>query len=432
MLANQCRTATGGGVGGGAPAYNPAMQFAFTDEQEQLRSTVRRFLADKSPPTEVRRLMETESGYDAEVWRQIANDLGLTAVHIPETCGGQGFSFAELAIIVEEMGRSLLCSPFFSSTVLGATAIMETGSTAQQEQLLPAVATGESLATLAVAEPSGRWDADGIAATVRDGKLTGTKSFVIDGHIADLLVVVARDSQDKLSFHVAAADSPGIVRRPLATLDPTRKLAQVDFESVPVTRLGADVDGEQALARILDLAAVALANEMVGGAQWLLESAVEYAKLRTQFGRAIGSFQAIKHKCADMLLEVELAKSAAYYAAEAASENDPELPVLACMAKSAAADAYMHAARECIQIHGGIGFTWDNDTHLWFKRAKSSEVLFGTPSLHRERMMSRIRGALSPGSARVSLARESARGGTPSQERSPQPGSARGTPSRER
>ena len=382
------------------------MQFAFTDEQEQLRSTVRRFLADKSPPAEVRRLMETESGYDTEVWRQISGDLGLTAVHVPEACGGQGFSFAELAIIVEEMGRSLLCAPFFSSTVLGATAILETASAAQKEELLPAIAAGERLAALAVAEPSGRWDADGIAATVRDGKLTGAKSFVIDGHVADLLVVVARDAREMVSFHVASADSRGIVRRPLEVLDPTRKLARVEFEAVPVTRLGADVDGDRALARVFDLAAVALANEMVGGAQWLLESAVEYAKLRTQFGRAIGSFQAIKHKCADMLLQVELAKSAAYHAAQAAAEDDPELPVLACIAKSAASDAYMHAARECVQIHGGIGFTWDNDTHLWFKRAKSSEVLFGTPSLHRERMMSRM-GAFSPGSARVSLARES-------------------------
>ena len=379
------------------------MQFAFTDEQEQLRFAVRRFLADKSPPTEVRRLMETESGYDAEVWRQLAGDLGLTAVHVPEACGGQGFSFAELAIIVEEMGRSLLCAPYFSSTVLAATAIMEIGSTAQKEELLPAIAAGERLATLAVAEAGGRWDADGIACRVLDGRLTGTKRFVIDGHIADLLIVVAREPTDALSFHAVSADSPGIVRRPLETLDPTRKLAQVDFDRVPAIRLDAGIDAEAALSRVLDLAAVALANEMVGGAQWLLESAVEYAKLRTQFGRAVGSFQAIKHTCADLLLAVELAKSAAYYAADAAAENDPELPVLACIAKSAAADAYMRAARDCIQIHGGIGFTWDNDTHLWFKRAKSSEVLFGTPSLYRERMMSRIGGAISRG----------ARGGTP-------------------
>ena len=367
------------------------MQFAFTDEQEQLRSTVRRFLSDKSPPTEVRRLMETESGYDAEVWKQLAGDLGLTAVHVPEAFGGQGFSFAELAIIVEEMGRSLLCAPYFSSTVLGATAIMEAASTAQKEELLPAIAAGERLAALAIAESSGRWDADGIETTVRDGRLTGTKSFVIDGHVADLLVVVARERADKLSFHAVSSDSPGISRRRLETLDPTRKLAQIDFEGAPATRLGADIDGAESLRRVLDLAAIALANEMVGGAQLLLESAVEYAKLRTQFGRAVGSFQAIKHKCADLLLEVELAKSAAYYAADAAAANDPELPVLACIAKSAASDAYMHAARDCIQIHGGIGFTWDNDTHLWFKRAKSSEVLFGTPSVHRERMMSRIR-----------------------------------------
>ena len=367
------------------------MQFAFTDEQEQLRSAVLRFLEDKSPPAEVRRLMETESGYDTDVWRQLSDELGLTAVHIPETFGGQGFSFAELAIIAEEMGRSLFCGPYFSSTVLGATAIMETASTAQKEELLPAIAAGERLAALAVAEGNGRWDADGIEATVREGKLTGTKRFVVDGHIADLLIVVAREPAGEISFHAVSADSPGIARRLLETLDPTRKLAQVDFDDAPTTRLGVDVDGEAALSRIMDLAAVALANEMVGGAQWLLESAVEYAGLRTQFGRAIGSFQAIKHTCADMLMEVELAKSAAYYAADAAAANDPELPVLACIAKSAAADAYMRAARDCIQIHGGIGFTWDNDTHLWFKRAKSSEVLFGTPSLYRERMMTRIR-----------------------------------------
>lgn len=366
------------------------MQFAFTDEQEQLRSAVRRFLEDKSPPTEVRRLMETESGYDPEVWRQLSSDLGLTAVHVPEVFGGQGFSFAELAIIAEEMGRSLFCGPYLSSTVLGATAIMETASTAQKEELLPEIAAGECLAALAVAETSGRWDADGIACRVRDGKLTGTKRFVVDGHVADLLVVVAREPSDEISFHVASADSPGVARRQLEVIDPTRKLAQIDFDGAPATRLGADIDGEAALSRILDLAAVALANEMVGGAHWLLESSVEYAKLRTQFGRAVGSFQAIKHTCADLLLAVELAKSAAYYAADAVAENDPELPVLACIAKSAAADAYMRAARDCIQIHGGIGFTWDNDTHLWFKRAKSSEVLFGTPSMYRERMMSRI------------------------------------------
>ena len=267
---------------------------------------------------------------------------------------------------------------------------METASTAQKEELLPQIAVGERLAALAIAEASGRWDADGIEAAVRDGKLTGTKRFVVDGHIADLLIVAAREPAGEISFHAVSADSPGVARRQLEVIDPTRKLAQVDFNDAPATRLGADMDGEAALSRILDLARVALASEMVGGAQRLLESAVAYAGLRTQFGRAIGSFQAIKHKCADLLLNVELAKSAAYYAADAAAQNDPELPVLACIAKAAASDAYMRAARDCIQIHGGIGFTWDNDTHLWFKRAKSSEVLFGTPSMYRERMMSRI------------------------------------------
>jgi len=371
------------------------MQFAFTDEQEQFRDVVRRFLAQKSPTTEVRRLMATAEGYDPDVWRQLADELALTGVHIPEAYGGAGFGPVELGIAMEEQGRALLCAPYFSSCVLAAGAILEAGSDAQKAELLPDIASGRVRAALALTEPNGRWDADGVQsrATRSAGgwAIDGRKRFVIDGCTADTLVVAARSPEGVSFFHVDA-HAPGVTRTPLATMDATRKQARVELVRAPAVLLGEAGSGAAALPRLLDHAAIALANEMVGGAQALLDSAVAYAKLRVQFGRPIGSFQAIKHKCADMLLEVELAKSAAYCAAQAEAEGDPETPVLASMAKAAAADAYVRAAANTIQIHGGIGFTWENDTHLWFKRAKSSEVLFGDPNWHRERMLQRMEG----------------------------------------
>jgi alkylation response protein AidB-like acyl-CoA dehydrogenase len=377
------------------------MEFAFTDEQDQFRAVVRRFLSDKSPTTAVRRLMETADGYDPDVWRQLAGDLALTGIHIPEVYGGAGFGPVELGIAMEEQGRALLCAPYFSSCVLAAGAIANAATGEQKADLLPPIATGQIRAALAVTEPNGRWDATGIEATASSAGggwiIDGTKSFVIDGCSAQALVVVARAAGSYgnagLSFFVVQGDAAGITRTPLATLDATRKQAKIVFRRAPAQLLGDAGGGAAPLARTLDHAAIALANEMVGGAQALLESAVAYANIRVQFGRAIGSFQAIKHKCADMLLDVELAKSVAYYAAQAEADGDKQTPGLASMAKAAAADAYMRAAANTIQIHGGIGFTWDHDTHLWFKRAKSSEVLFGDPNHHRELMLQRLEGA---------------------------------------
>ena len=367
------------------------MQFAFTDEQEQLRLAVRRFLADQSPTTEVRRLMATDTGYDPAVWQRLCGDLALAGVHIPERYGGQGFTAEELAIVVEEMGRALLCAPYFSSAVLAATAILYAGRETDKAELLPAIAAGERLAALAVTEPAGHWDTSSIETTVSHGRLSGAKSFVVDGHTAEVLVVAARrpgsHGADGLSLYVVDAAADGVSRRLLTTVDATRKLARIDFDQVEARLVGDEGTAGPALKRTLDLATVALANEMVGGAAALLESAVDYANMRVQFGRAIGSFQAIKHRCADLLLTVELAKSAAYQAAHAAAEDDADLPALASLAKAAASDAYMRAARDCIQIHGGIGFTWDNDTHLWYKRAKSSEALLGDAAFHREHLM---------------------------------------------
>ena len=365
------------------------MQFVFSEEQAQLRDAVRRFLSQHSPPSEVRRLMATDAGYDSEVWRRLCTDLALGGVHIPERHGGQGFTFAELAIVLEEMGRALYCGPYFSSTVLAATAILNAGSEADKDELLPAIASGERRAALAFTERNGRWDADGIETTAREGLLNGVKSHVVDGCTAELLVVAAREGDGGISLYAVEADAPGVSQRPLAALDPTRKLAEIALRDAPGRLVGAAGGSGEALAATLRLGAVALANEMAGGAERLLESAVEYASTRVQFGRPIGSFQAIKHRCAELLLAVELAKSAAYQAAYAASVGDDDLPALASLAKAAAAEAYMQAAKDCIQIHGGIGFTWENDTHLWYKRAKSSEAFLGTPSEHRQRLMER-------------------------------------------
>jgi alkylation response protein AidB-like acyl-CoA dehydrogenase len=371
------------------------MQFSFTAEQEEFRSVLRRFLEDKSPPTVVRRLMETETGWDRASWRDLNQQLGLSAVHIPEEYGGQGFSFVELGIVLEEMGRALLCAPFFASTVLAATAIMNAGTEAQKRALLPPIADADCIATLAFTEPNGRWDTSGVETTATPAggsfRLDGVKSFVLDGHSADLIVVLARrpgsNADDGLSIFTVRGDAPGLTRRALKVVDPTRKQARLEFHSVEGELLGEEGSGAGPFAKTMTQAAVCLANEMVGGAERLRQSALDYANLRVQFGRSIASFQSMKHKQADMLVDVELAKSAAYYAAAAAAADDPELPAVASLAKACAADAYMQTAIHTIQIHGGIGFTWDNDTHLWFKRAKSSEVFLGDPTWHREQMM---------------------------------------------
>ncbi|MBU6328960.1 MAG: acyl-CoA/acyl-ACP dehydrogenase [Acidobacteria bacterium] len=369
------------------------MNFAFSEEQEELRNIVRQFLEAKSAETAVREQMETDRGYDPEVWSQMAEQLGLQSLTIPEEFGGQGFGYVELVVVLEEMGRALLCAPYFSSVVLAANTVMQSGDRTAMETILPGIASGETIATLALTEPNGRWDASGIEATATQSggawRISGTKSFVLDGHTADVIIVAARTSAGVSLFSVAG-DAAGLTRTALSTMDQTRKQAKLEFAEVEGTLIGTDGAGWDVLSTVLDLAAVALAAEQVGGAQMCLDMAVQYAKDRVQFGRPIGSFQAIKHKCADMLLEVESAKSAAYYAGWCASELNDELPSVASLAKAYCSDAYFHAASENIQIHGGIGFTWEHPAHLYFKRAKSSELLFGDPTYHRELLAQRI------------------------------------------
>ena len=371
------------------------MKFNFSSEQEEFRTNLRRFLTDRSSTKEVRRLMETDAGWERDGWRAINAELGLTAVRIPEAYGGHGFGFGEHCIVLEEMGRSLLCAPYFATTVLAAGVILNAGTDADKQALLPGIASGETVATLASCEDNGQWDAAGttLVATPSGGgyRLNGHKSFVIDGQTADLIVVLARapgSSGDAgLSFFTVPGNASGLTRSALNAMDPTRKLARLTFDGVEATLLGQAGGAAAPFARTMIEAAVCLSNEMVGGAERLREDALAYAMLRVQFGRQIASFQSMKHKQADMLLEVELAKSAAYFAAAALDDGDDDVAMTASLAKACASDTYIQTAVHAVQIHGGIGFTWDNDTHLWFKRAKSSEVLLGDAHHHRELMM---------------------------------------------
>jgi len=370
------------------------MQFSFTDEQEDFRGILRRFFTARSPSTEVRKLMATDTGWDRDGWKKLNQELGLTAVHIPEEYGGQGFGCVELGIVLEEMGRALVCAPYFSSVVLGATAILNAGTDAQKRKLLPTIAAGDTIATLAFTEDNGLWDSSGIALTANGSKLNGTKSFVVDGHTADLIVVVARQpgttGDAGLSFYTVAGNAPGLKRTPLKSMDATRKLARLEFKDVEGELLGEAGKGAAAFARTMTQATICLANEMAGGADKLRETTLEYVQLRMQFGRPLASFQSMKHKQADMLVEVETTKSAGYYAAAAFDANADDLALATALAKASASDVYLQTGIHAIQCRGGIGFTWDEDTHLWFKRAKSSEVFLGDATYHRELMMKQL------------------------------------------
>jgi alkylation response protein AidB-like acyl-CoA dehydrogenase len=368
------------------------MHFAFTEEQEELRKSARRLLETASPTSQVRAAMATPRGYDEALWRRIGEELGFTSLIIPEAYGGAGLGFVELAAVMEEMGRALVCAPFFSTVCLAATAIVTGGTEEQKRDLLPDIAAGRTTATLAFAPSSGQWNAPGsdvvFAPHAGGFELSGKTSFVIDGHTAALVIVAARSAGDasRTTLFVVPAETPGLLRRALPTMDMTRKQAEITLTKVRVPSaalLGVADGGDRTLARVLDLAKVALAAEQVGGAERCLDMSVDYAKTRVQFGRPIGSFQAIKHKLADMFVEVESARSASYYAAWAAAHDEAGLPAAAALAKAYCSDAYFRVAAECIQIHGGVGFTWEHDAHLFFKRAKSSETLFGDAAFHR-------------------------------------------------
>ena len=341
-----------------------------TPEHEDMRKGLRAFLQTASSEATVRRLMETDEGFDSAAWQRLTHEFAVTGLLIPERHGGAGYGFVELGVVMEEAGRALLVAPLLS-TALATAALLASGDAEAQGRWLPRLASGEVRATVAL--PPVGITATGLVAT--GGTLSGSVSFVLDGHTADLLVVVAGEQ-----LHLVEATAPGLTRTVLQTVDQTRKLARLDLDGVIAAPLAGSVD------HLRDVAAVLLALEQVGAAQRVLETTVEYVKTRNQFGRAIGSFQAVKHRCADLLVEVESARSAAYAALAALASGSDELPVLAAVAKAFCSDAFLLCAGDSIQLHGGIGFTWEHSAHLYFKRAKASQLLFGDPAHHRHKL----------------------------------------------
>ncbi|MET7335419.1 acyl-CoA dehydrogenase family protein [Nonomuraea sp. NPDC005650] len=365
------------------------MTLSFTDEQEELRISVRRFLADKAPTESVRLSMETAEGHDHAVWAQMAGQLGLQGIVLPEQHGGMGFGPIELSIVLEELGRALSPEPFLSSVAFAGRALAISDDVEAMRRWLPGIVDGSLTAALAVSEESGSSSLDDVSTTAEPSgaefALTGVKMFVIDGDSSDLLLVAARTDHDLALFAVESEE--GVTRTRLAAVDPTRRLARLEFAGTPARRIEAR-SGH--LREVLDLAIIALAAEQVGGAQACLDMTVEYAKVRVQFGRQIGSFQAIKHKCADMLLQLEAARSALYHAVAIAAARDgtdsADLSSAAAVCGAWCGQAFTHLAKEMIQIHGGVGYTWEHDAHLYLKRAKSSELLLGSPVMHRARL----------------------------------------------
>jgi alkylation response protein AidB-like acyl-CoA dehydrogenase len=358
-------------------------------EHDELRHVVREFLGERSPSREVRRLMEAGQSRDDEVWAVLAGQLGLTGIAVPERYGGAGYGPAELGIVLEEMGGALLVAPYFATVALAGQALAASGDDDAMARWLPGIADGSLTATLAVAEDSGSWDLAEVAATAEKAgggwAVTGTKMFVIDGHTAGLLLVVAHAPDGPAMFAVEG-EAVGVERARLDTLDLTRALASVALHGTPAVRVGTGRDTAAWLSQVRDLALAALAAEQLGGAARCLDMAVGYARVREQFGRPVGSFQAIKHKCANLLVEVECGRSAVYHACEALAGKEKDAPLAAALAYIYCSRAFTHAAKECIQIHGGIGYTWEHDAHLYLRRAKSSELLFGPPARHRTRL----------------------------------------------
>ncbi len=362
------------------------MQIEYTEDQEQFREVVSRFLQAKSTPIDVRRLMASNEGYDQAVWQQLCGEVGLAGTHIPEEYGGFGFGPIELGIVSEEMGRHLYCGPFFASSVMAGYALLNGATEAIKSAILPDIASGDRIATLVLDNLNNPEKVGSVLKANDEHVVSGTAPIVVDAHIADLLIVAASTS-DGLGLYLVNADADGISIKPEEALDPTRKISRVSFDGVSSERIGGL--NEESLNLTWDQICNALAHEMIGGAQHLFESTVEYTKVRVQFGRPIGSFQALKHRCADLLMELEFAKAATHHAAFCLATSEGE-PFAASMAKAMASDTYMEAARAGVQLRGGIGFTWEEDTHLWYKRAKSSEVFMGSAHMHRERMMKMI------------------------------------------
>ena len=352
------------------------MQFGLSESQQMLKDNARKFFSGECPMDQVRRLMETDTAFDGVLWAKMA-EQGYTGIIFPEEYGGVGLGKVELILFMEEAGRALLPGPFFSTVALAGVVLDALGTTEQKKRYLAPICRGEARSTLAMLEASASWDPADVRIAAVNGKLTGEKLFVPDAAAADTILVVARNG-----VFLVDAKAPGITISPMSGMDLARKLYAVQFKDTPAEKLGETAG----LSKALDVATAALVAEMVGGMQRVLDLTVEYAKMRKQFGKPIGMFQAVQHQCADMYLETENSRSAAYYAAWALEEHAPDAAVAVSIAKVYASDAGRTVGNRGIQVHGGMGFTWENDVHLYYRRAKASETMFGDATFHRERI----------------------------------------------
>ncbi len=369
------------------------MNFDFSEEQLVLRDQARKFLSEHAAPSRVRRILESDSPYDKDLWDGLA-EMAWPGTAIPETYGGAGYGYLELCVIAEELGRSLAPTPFSSSVYLATEAILLAGTEDQKERWLPRLAAGQAIGCLALSEDARAPRPQSIDTRVADGRISGVKFPVADGDVADLAVVLARTADrardDAASLVLVDLHAPGATRSPVATIDPTRSHARIAFEGVAAEPLGAAGAGWSLVERLLDRAAVLVAFEQVGGAQAALDMAREYALGRFAFGRPIASFQAIKHKLVDVYVALELARANAYYGAWALSTDAPELPVAAATARISASDAFFLAAKENIQTHGGMGFTWEFDCHMYYRRAKLLALVLGSTRSWKDRLVARL------------------------------------------
>ncbi|KAB2346645.1 acyl-CoA dehydrogenase [Actinomadura rudentiformis] len=364
-----------------------------TEEQQELAASVRDFLAGTAPMAKVREIAESSAPYDPDVWARMTGELDLAALAVPESLGGAGAGHAEVAVVMEELGAALAPSPYLASAVLAVNVLLESGDETAIKDLLPGIATGTTVATFAIPIlgepiPGARKSSGGY-------ELSGPAPRVLSGADADLILLAATlvdevsDGDGPIAIFAVESGASGLTRTPLTTLDLTRPQATLTFDATPARQIGPD-DASEVISRVLDLASVALAAEQLGGLRRCLDTIVEYAKLRVQFGRFVGSFQGVKHKLADMHCTLEQAESIVRYAAWTADESPDELPVAAALAQSYLGRAYFQVAKDHLLLHGGIGFTWEHDAHLYYKRAKSSELLLGPPRHHRARLAERL------------------------------------------
>ena len=370
------------------------MNFEFSDDQKQLRDQARRFLAEKCPPKAVRAVLEGSAGYDKALWSGLA-EMGFLGVAIPEEFGGTGAGHLELCVIAEEMGRALAPVPFSSTVYLAAEALMLAGSDAQKQTWLPKIASGEAIGTLALFEGPGNPSPQAIKVAAANGMLNGVKKPVADGAIADFAIVAARNGasgrETDIALYLVDLKAGGVAAKTLTNLDPSRNQAELTFTDCKAEPLGAANEGWSILTRVLDRAAVLMAFEQVGGADRALEMGRDYALDRIAFGRQIGSFQAIKHILADMYVAATLARSNCYYGAWALSTNAGELPEAAATARISATQAFQHCSKQNIQVHGGMGFTWEFDCHLYYRRSNALALGLGSLSYWEDALIDRMR-----------------------------------------